>query len=65
MTLTLYAESVVISCDHPDCGNEVVSASAGDARSLAKAHGWRQRERPMWIDPWFLCPAHKGWRPEE
>lgn len=42
MTLTLYPASVVISCDHPECGNEVVSAGAGDARSLAKAHGWRQ-----------------------
>lgn len=33
MTLTLYPESVVLTCDHPDCRNDSIAAGAGDARS--------------------------------
>ena len=64
MTLTLYPEAVVIRCDHPECGAEVMAVGGGEVRSLAKACGWRERDRPMWVDPLFLCPEHKAWRPE-
>ena len=63
VVMTLYESCVVIICDHPNCRAEVVAAGGGEARALARACGWRERERPLWIDPLFLCPAHKDWTP--
>jgi len=64
MTLTLYEHCVVLECDHPDCGSQVIAFGAGVARSLAKEAGWRERERPWCVDNWWLCPEHKLYLPK-
>lgn len=65
MTLTLHEQAVVIACDHPSCRREIVAADAFGARGLAKLEGWREKERPMRVDSWWVCSEHRGWRPED